>query len=149
MATDEGPDALLHGLLDAARSGRKGRSRLYRYMQRHFALLDAVDRPDWQAMAEFLEGRAKGGAKDIPTDAEGKVPSATVLRQTWWRVKRDAEKAGARRPRAAAETEPVFTRAELESSIGTKRRGRNDAAGDDGFGLSSGPLPPKTKEEDG
>jgi hypothetical protein len=84
MAKRSDEDDLLDRVISAAQGGG-GRSQLYRWMQKHHArLAEAFDRPDWDAVAQEL---AKAGM----TDAHGKSPSATTVRQTWWKVKRDKD----------------------------------------------------------
>lgn len=97
MATDEEADPLLERFIRAAQTPRKGRSRLYRYMRRHFARFAAVEQPDWQSLAEEMERAAQEPGANVPLDADSNVPTATVLRQTWWRVQRDMAKTPPRR----------------------------------------------------
>ena len=153
---EDDKDVLLEKVLDAAQGG-VGRSPLYVWMwQRYDRLKGAFNRPDWKKMAAEFE------AAGI-TDAKGEGPSATTVRQTWWKVRRDKDALAAeRRRKVAAEgvrppaPAPVADATPIPVSPRPIRNApdpmpagiefREDAG--DEFGLSGGPLPPRGKEDE-
>jgi hypothetical protein len=83
-------DRRLTKVLAALRThGGPGRSPLYRWMRRHHDTLLAAFAETPPAWAPLAAEMAAVGL----TDADGKPPSATSVRQTWYRVRRDLARA--------------------------------------------------------
>jgi len=76
--------------------GGPGRSALYRWMRRHHDTLAAAfaeTSPAWGPLASELAAVGLTGA-------DGKPPSASNARQTWYRVRRDLARAREQQPNA-------------------------------------------------
>jgi hypothetical protein len=105
-------DRRLTKILAALRThGGPGRSPLYRWMRRHHdALAEAFAEtpPAWTPLA------AEMAAVGL-TDADGKPPSPTSVRQTWYRVRRDL--ARARELAASKKAPPALVPDEIAPAV--------------------------------
>lgn len=153
MSRQPRQDRRLTKVLAALRShGGQGRSPLYRWMRQHHDALAAAfaeTPPAWGPLA--AEMTAVG-----LTDADGKAPSAVSARQTWYRVRRDLDRARELKTPVAPKLAPdeiapavhaVTTPPPSESPrprMSLDIRPARAAAGGSGLGSDSPPEPPGT-----